>query len=74
MVTTATVELQGRQAILRQKGKTITASIESPDDARFDVVSTRPDPPQNPNAGTTKLVVRLPGTVQRVRLEVLLTS
>jgi Heparinase II/III-like protein len=70
MVTTAKVELQGRQAILQQAGKTITAFVESPDDARFDLVSTHQTPPQNPNNGTTKLVVRLPNKVQRLRLEV----
>jgi Heparinase II/III-like protein len=70
MVTRAKAEVQGRQAILQQAGKTMTAFVESPDEARFDLVSTHQAPPQNPNNGTTKLVVRLPNKVQRVRLEV----
>ncbi len=74
MVTTAQIEVQGRQAVLHQAGKTMTASIESPDRAHFDTVSTKPPAPQNPNSGTTKLVVRLPDKVQRVRLEVQLNA
>ncbi len=73
MVTRAKVELQGRQAVLRQDGKTLTASIESPEEARFDMVSTTAPAPQEPNAGTAKLVARVPNKVQRLLLEVQLS-
>lgn len=74
MITMAKVFLEGRQATLQQGGKTLTASIESPDDGHFDVVSTKQASPQNPNNGTSRLVVRLPNKVQHVRLEVLLSA
>jgi hypothetical protein len=70
MVTTAKIAANGREAHLEQGGKTLIATLESPDDGRFDVVSTKAAAPQNLNEGTSKLVVRLPGKVERVRLEV----
>jgi hypothetical protein len=45
-------------------------TILSPKDAVFDVESTTQARPQNPNTGTRKLVVRLPGKVTSTRIEV----
>lgn len=74
MTTPAEVNPSGRTAALMQNGKRIAARIESPNDARFEVVSTRPPAPQNQNEGTRRLVVRLPGKVQRTRIAVRLTT
>ncbi|MGA7415061.1 MAG: heparinase II/III family protein [Bryobacteraceae bacterium] len=73
MVTSAGVEISDRKATLRKDGKTLLARIESPETARFDTVSTRVSAPQNPNAGTTKLVVRLPEPSTEIRIDVRLT-
>lgn len=70
MVTGAEVELKGRQAILRQGDWNLEAAIVAPEEAAFGVVSTTPLPPQNPNSGTRKLVVKLPGKVTNLRLVV----
>jgi hypothetical protein len=70
MVTPATVEISGRSATLRKDGKTLMARIESPEDAHFDTVSTHAPAPQNPNTGTTKLVVRLPEKSAEFRIDV----
>ncbi|MCS7316191.1 MAG: heparinase II/III family protein [Bryobacteraceae bacterium] len=73
MVTDAEVKLEGRGAELRKPGWRLAARILRPEHARFDVVSTTPPPPQNPNHGTRKLVVRLPAKVTDLRLVVALT-
>ncbi len=73
MVTGAEVTLKGPTATLRQGDWTLDASIVAPPDAAFAVVSTTPPAPQNPNTGTRKLVVRLPGKVTDLRLVVALT-
>jgi len=73
MVTAAEVEIKGRQATLRQGGWNLDAAIVAPEEATFEVVSTTPPPPQNPNPGTRKLVVRLPEKVKDLRLVVSLT-
>jgi hypothetical protein len=44
---------------------TLEAEIVSPADAAFDMVSTTPAPPQDPNPGTRKLVARLKGKTAR---------
>ena len=72
MVTEAAVSLQGRRARLAKEGRTLAAEILAPEDARFDTVSTRPPEPQNPNEGTRKLVVRLPGKIERTEIVVML--
>ncbi len=73
MVTGTSVEVDGRTATLRKDGKTLTVRIESPDSASFDTVSTHAPSPQNPNTGTTKLVVRLPEKSSDFRIDVRLT-
>jgi hypothetical protein len=73
MVTSANVEVSDRKATLRKDGKTLLARIESPETARFDAVSTHVPAPQNPNTGTTKLVVRLPEKSTEIRIDVRLT-
>jgi hypothetical protein len=60
MVTEANVAVEARVATLSKAGQKVEVRIESPADARFDVISTRPEPPQRQNEGTRKLVVRLP--------------
>lgn len=73
MVTDAEVKLEGATAELRKPGWRLSARVLRPADAVFDLVSTTPPPPQNPNRGTRKLVVRLPGKVTDLRLVVSLT-
>lgn len=70
MVTDAAVTLCGKHAELRKPGWILAARIHSPPQASFEVVSTAAPPPQATNAGTRKLVVRLPGKVRRLRLVV----
>ncbi len=70
MVTEADVTVNGRKAELTKNGKKLTATIESPANAVFEVISTTPPKPQNQNAGTHKLAVRLPGKVTDVTLRV----
>ena len=74
MHTHATVSLGGTSATLTQKGQTLTARILSPDDARFEIASADPGPPQARNEGITKLIVRLPQATGSVRLAVLLSA
>ncbi|MEK7406252.1 MAG: heparinase II/III family protein [Acidobacteriota bacterium] len=73
MVTDAEVSLKGAAAELRKPGWALAARVLAPQGAVFEVVSTQPPPPQNQNAGTRKLVVRLPGKVTDLRLVVALT-
>lgn len=70
MMTGAEVTASGRRAELRQGGAALTAQIVSPRGAVFETVSAAAPPPQNPNKGARKLVVRLPGKVTRTRIEV----
>lgn len=73
MVTEAEVSLNGRAAILTKNGRNLEARIQSPTNARFDVVSTQPPAPERQNEGTRKLVVRLAGKVTSLDLAVTLT-
>lgn len=70
MVTMADVEIHGNQAELKRKGEILHARILQPKDAVFETVSANPDPPQNPNKGAKKLVVKLPGKVTAATIEV----
>jgi hypothetical protein len=73
MVTPADVELDGAKAILRQKGKTLTARIVSPKGAVFEVISTTPPPPQKQNEGARKLAIRVAPRENSLRITVLLS-
>jgi hypothetical protein len=68
MVTAADVTLNGREAVLSLAGKRMLAKIETPSDARFEIISTQPPQPQRQNEGTRKLAVRLPAKVQSLDL------
>jgi len=73
MVTDAQVVIDHQQAQLQKGAVTLRAEIKSPNDAVFDVVSTQPPLPiENPNSGTTKLVIRLKKKVSSAAIEVLL--
>ena len=73
MVTGARIEHSGRRATLRQGDWLLEARIVAPEAARFDTVSTRAPDPQDPNEGTSKLVVRLPESVRETEVIVTLT-
>lgn len=77
MLTPAEITLDGRQAILRQNGRTLRVEILEPATARF---STRPAVPPTPvegqNEGVTELIAEVPaaaGSAADVRIAVLLT-
>jgi hypothetical protein len=70
MVTDATVECDGRRALLQKGGKKMTARLVSPENAKFETVPAQPPAPQRQNEGVRKLIVRLPGKVKQVKIEV----
>jgi hypothetical protein len=72
MITDATVEVAERQAVLRKSGKRLVARLRSPEGATFATIPAQPAPPQKPNAGATKLAVKLAARVMRTRIEVTL--
>ena len=59
MHTRAEIQLHGRQAILRQGGKTLYARLLSPPDATFSSADAKAPPPNAANPGVRKLMVRL---------------
>jgi hypothetical protein len=69
-VTMADVEIHGKQVELKRKGEVLHGRILEPEDAIFETVSANPEPPQNPNRGARKLVVRLPGKVTTAKIKV----
>jgi len=71
-ITEASVDVDGRKATLRKDGRTVIATLKSPADAKFEVVSSEMEKPQKQNAGTRRLVVRLAGPVTRTTIEVAL--
>jgi hypothetical protein len=58
---------------LRKDNWVLAAEIITPRHALFDIESTHVPPPQNPNNGTRKLIVRLAEKVTDLELNVLLT-
>jgi hypothetical protein len=73
MVTDAEVQLRGNQAVLAKGGRSVTAIVYTPAGAVFDLVSTQPpSAAENQNRGTRKLVVKLPGKVERADIVVTL--
>jgi hypothetical protein len=73
MLTEADITLNGQFAELKKDGWTLSAEILSPRHAVFDVIPTTAPPPQAPNSGTKKLVVRLGEKVTEMDLKVTLT-
>ncbi len=72
MTTEAAIEPAGRQAVLRQDGKALTARLLSPAGARFTVESCRQQPPQATNEGFRRLMLRIPDAEGLCRIAVLL--
>jgi hypothetical protein len=70
MVTMADVEAHGNRVELKRKGEILHGRILEPDNAIFETVSANPEPPQNPNKGARKLVVRLPGKITTATISV----
>jgi hypothetical protein len=70
MVTDAEVKPDGSRATLVKGKASVRAEIVSPKDAVFDLIPTNPGPPQNPNNGTKRLIVRLLGKVKQTTIEV----
>jgi hypothetical protein len=70
MVTDARVTIDGTRARLEKEGSSLRMEILSPKDAVFETVSTSQSPPQDPNTGTKKLVVRLNARMTRTTIEV----
>jgi hypothetical protein len=73
MLTDAEVSLNGQTADLQKGGWTLSAEILSPRHAVFDIVQATVPPPQAPNPGVKKLVVRLGEKVTEMDLSVTLT-
>jgi hypothetical protein len=73
MITDAEVKLAGQRAELRKDNWVLAAEILTPRHALFDIESTHSQPPQNPNNGTRKLIVRLGEKVTDLELNIVLT-
>ncbi len=73
MATEADIELHGANAILTKANRTLIAHIQSPANATFATASTQPPLPQKQNTGSRRLIVRLPGKVDKVDLRITLT-
>ncbi len=63
---------KGGVAVLTLKGKELTARILSPVGAEFTVESAEQKPPEKPNKGVNRLMVRLPNAKGDVQLAILL--
>jgi hypothetical protein len=72
MHTEAEVDTEGNKAVLRQGDETLRVRILEPKGAAFAVASATPPPPQRQNEDVRKLVIRLPGRADPLRLAVLL--
>ena len=73
MLTDADVSLDGQTAELQKSGWTLSAEILTPRHAVFDIVTAVAPPPQAPNPGVKKLVVRLGEKVKEMDLSLTLT-
>jgi hypothetical protein len=73
MMTDAEISVSGQTATLRKNGWTLAAEIHSPRHAVFDVAPLRSAPPQAPNPGFHKLIVRLGDKVTELDLNIILT-
>ena len=73
-VITPQIAEDGRTAALSLNGKTIHATILTPNDVRFTTASTQPLPPQEPNTGLTNLVIQLSHQSVPATIEVLFSE
>ena len=73
ITTDAKVVADGPAATLTLDGRTLTARILQPQGAKFAVESAEQKPPQNPNTGVSRLVLRTPAQPGPLRFAVLLT-
>ena len=70
--TRAQIELHGAHASLSQGGQTLLVRILEPADARFEVISATPPPPQEQQPDVHNLIIRLPRR-GKIRIAVLLS-
>ena len=68
MTTKAAIELKGKEALLRAKGKHLKALLLNPEGAVFSVESAEQQPPQKTNKGTRRLVVDLGEVSGKVKI------
>lgn len=73
MTTDAAIEVSGNTAVLKLRDKTLQAKILSPDGAKFEVVSAERQPPEKPNTGVRRLVIRVRAEKGLTRLAALLS-
>jgi hypothetical protein len=74
VTTDAEIEIKGQTvAILKLKGRELTARLLSPQNAGFTVESAEQESPQHKNEGVRRLVVRLPQASGETRVTVLLS-
>lgn len=74
MHTAATITIvSSTQAVLRANGAEMNVALLEPAGAKFEMGSAAQPPPQNPNAGVSKLLVRLSDKATQVRIVVLFT-
>jgi hypothetical protein len=72
MTTDAEIDVkQGTVAMLKLRGKELTARLLSPKGVVFTVESAEQQPPQEKNTGVRRLIVRLPRVEDTVRMAVL---
>ncbi|HJP02354.1 MAG TPA: heparinase II/III family protein [Planctomycetota bacterium] len=74
MTTDAQIEVDGARAVLRQDGKVLSAFLLAPSGAAFVVEDAQRDPPERPNKGVRRLMVRFVGAPGPCALTVLFTS
>jgi hypothetical protein len=70
-----TLAADGHSATLTgANGEVLKATILSPADAAFKVLSATPPPPQNQNAGINNLTIQLPQPIDKAKIYVVLAS
>jgi len=72
ITTDAKIVANGPVATLTLEGRTMTARILEPRGAKFAVVSAEQKPPENPNTGVSRLVIRAAAQPGPMRFAVLL--
>jgi len=68
MTTSAKVAVSGNQATLRQNGKRCRLTILEPKGAVFTIESAAQKPPQKPNKGVSRLMIRLKDQKGKLRV------